>query len=211
MPDTLNLIRLLIATRNPGKMHEYQQILGNDRFALFSLDDVGFHGEVEEPHDNFHDNARAKALGYAQATSMRALADDSGLCVDALDGAPGVYSARYGGSGLDNRGRRLKLLDALRDVPDPDRTARFVCVIAVADAKTGNVLFAEGEVTGRIAHEEMEGPAGFGYDPVFIPDGYDVSFAQMPEFEKNRLSHRGRAAGAILPLLPAWIDSLHSG
>lgn len=208
MTDTFSL---LIGTRNPGKLREYRDLLAEAPVKLVGLDEAGVEGEVEEPHDTFIDNAKAKALGYAKAGGMFALADDSGLCVDALDGAPGVLSARYGGPGLDDRGRRLKLLDTLQDVPDGQRGARFVCVIAVANPETGAIITAEGEVTGHIDREERDGPAGFGYDPVFVPAGYSVSFAQMPEADKNRLSHRGRAAEALLPLLKALVHSQGGG
>lgn len=193
-------MRLLIATRNPGKLREYRDLLAAAPVELIGLDEAGVTFDADEPHATFYENAVAKARTYAEAAGMIALADDSGLCVDALDGAPGVYSARYGGPGLDDGGRRRKLLAALAEVPDDQRGAEFVCIIAVVDpANAGGIITAEGKVRGSIAHTEMDGPAGFGYDSVFVPEGESRSFAQMDEADKHRLSHRGRAAVAILP------------
>jgi len=121
--------------------------------------------------------------------------------VDVLDGAPGLYSARYAGAGATDADRRQKLLNELKEVPDDKRTARFECVIALANPQTGEVTTVSGTCEGVIAHQESGGEHGFGYDPIFIPDGYDVTFADIGGAEKNRISHRGRAAAQLLPVL----------
>lgn len=194
---------LLIGTHNAGKFREVSQIVGGVAgVRLISLADLGLHLEVEEPFATFEENAAHKARRYAQATGMPAIADDSGLAVDALDGRPGVYSARYAEGGDDARYR--KLLDELIDVPDAERTARFVCVAALAGAPTpDSITTARGEVEGVIAREPQIGAHGFGYDPVFIPQGYRQSFDTMPNDEKHPISHRGRAFAALLPAILA--------
>jgi XTP/dITP diphosphohydrolase len=198
--------RLLIGTQNPGKIREYQELLEGLPLAIVGLGEVqlGDH-EVEETGATFTENAQLKASAYARASGLMALSDDSGLSIDALDGRPGLYSARYGGPGLDERGRRLKVLDEMRGIAD--RGAQFECVIAVFDPARDQLLLAEGICRGQIAPEELDGPNGFGYDPIFIPDGYDTSFARLPKDLKNTLSHRGRALAALLPMLTAYLDA----
>jgi XTP/dITP diphosphohydrolase len=193
---------LLIATGNPGKFREYQVMLKDLPFRLLSLRDVGLEDMVvEENGETFTENARIKATAYARASGKHVLADDSGLCVNALDGAPGVRSARYGGDGLDDAGRRHKLLQAMAAVPDEQRRAYFQCVIALADPQTLDCQFAEGACNGMIRHVDADGPEGFGYDAIFQPEGHDVTFAQMSKETKNRLSHRGRAVEHMVPIL----------
>lgn len=201
-------MKLLIATQNKGKQAEFRALLGEFQLPLTPLtpDEVGLGAfDVEETGDTLPANAALKALAFAGASGLHALADDSGLMVDALDGAPGVYSARYGGPGLDAAGRRRRLLDALRDVPEAARTARFECVIALANPATQTQVYEVGVCPGRIALAESAGRGGFGYDPVFIPDGYTQTFADLDESIKNRISHRGRALTAMLPHLTALI------
>ncbi len=190
---------ILIATSNPGKLREYGALLAEIPARLVSTKEVGLDGlDVEEPYDTYEANARHKAEVYAKASGLLSLADDSGLSVDALGGRPGVYSARYAPTESE---RNQKLLGELALVPEAQRTARFICVIAVADPRTGQVETGYGAVEGRIAHAPGEVIYGFGYDPIFIPDGYDKVFSALGRDEKNALSHRGRAAQAILPAL----------
>lgn len=191
---------LLISTSNPGKLREYAILLADLGVNLLSPRDVGLADlDVEEPFETFAENAVHKARAYASASGMIALADDSGLEVDALGGRPGVYSARYGGP--TDRDRYMKLLGEIEVVPDGERTARFVCVAAAADPRRDIVETAAGYVEGVIAHAPGENLNGFGYDAVFIPDGYDRVFSALPMDEKNGISHRGRAVQALIPAL----------
>ncbi len=191
---------LLIGTSNPGKLREYEELLAGLPLRLMSLKDVGLDTmEVAEDADTLEANASLKALAYARASRLLTLADDTGLFVDALGGAPGVYPARYGGPGLTMAQRRHRLLGELTGVPDAQRTARFVCVIALGVGD--EVTQVRGVCEGRIAPVDDEGGEGFGYDAIFIPQGYTVSWSHVPMAEKNRISHRGQAAQAILPTL----------
>lgn len=191
---------LLIATSNPGKIREYQTLLAELSHNLVSLKDVGLADmEVEEDGGSLEANASLKAKAYAQASGLPALADDTGLYIDALNGDPGIYPARYGGPGLTMAQRRQKVLAELGDTPDEQRSARFVCVIALA---YGDQLeLVRGVAEGKIAWEEDEGPEGFGHDPIFISQGYDVTWGHVPMEEKNRISHRGQAARQMIPIL----------
>jgi XTP/dITP diphosphohydrolase len=190
-------MRLLIATRNPGKVQEFRYLLAPLKALLRFPSDLNLHLEVPEDGVTYVGNARQKALAYARAAGMTTLADDSGLEVDALDGAPGVHSARYA-PGRDSD-RVDVLLAQLRHVPWEQRTARFRCVIVVALA-SGDFHSAEGICEGRIALEPA-GQGGFGYDPVFYLPDYDCTMAQLPQEEKNRISHRARAVEAAIPML----------
>jgi XTP/dITP diphosphohydrolase len=195
-------MQIIIGTNNSGKLREYGVLLAGMSVELLSPHEAGLADfDVDETGDSFQQNAELKARAYARAGGQFALADDSGLCVDALDGAPGVYSARYGAAGLDDAGRRRKLLADLAGVPDEDRTARFECVIALAEPHTGRCIVAQGICPGRIARVDSDGPQGFGYDAVFIPDGHERTFAELPAEEKNRISHRGAAVRHLLPIL----------
>jgi XTP/dITP diphosphohydrolase len=189
---------LLIGTHNPGKLREYRALLAEAPVRVVGLDEIGLREfEVEETGETFGENAARKALAYARASGLFALADDTGLLVDALGGRPGLHSARYGPPELDDRGRRQLLLSELESVPDEARTARFVCVIAVANPQTMTIVTANGACEGRIAHEEQDGEEGFGYDAVFIPNGYTIPWSRVTRDEKNRISHRGEAARLI--------------
>lgn len=191
-------MRLLIATHNAGKLREYAQLLAGFGAEVVNLHDIGLsHLDVDETGDTFKANALLKATTYARASGTMTIADDSGLAVDALGGAPGVYSARYGGEGLDDVGRRAHLLAQLVGVPDEARTARFVCVIALYNPLTGAFATCEGVCEGRILHQDSAGAGGFGYDKLFVPDGYTQSFAEMPAEQKNAISHRGRAMQGV--------------
>jgi XTP/dITP diphosphohydrolase len=199
--------KLLIATRNLGKVREYRQILTGLPLEVTYLDEEGIPLEVEEGGTSFAENARHKALSYADASAMWTWADDSGLEVDALGGAPGVYSARYVGPDASDADRRRVLLNALAGVPWERRTARFRCVVAIAKpGAEAEVYTAEGTCEGVIAFGSA-GNNGFGYDPVFYLPDLGVTMAQLPSEEKNRISHRGLAARAAEQLLESLLRS----
>ena len=204
-------MQLLVATRNAGKMREYRELLANHASRLISLDDLGIPDEVEETGDSFRSNAILKASSYARLSGCLTLSDDSGLEVDALQRAPGIYSARYGGDACDSDEDRVQLLlENLHRVPWELRTARFCCVTAIAappgftltgDTETGRFVVSGdiraatvvGSVAGVIQYEP-KGDHGFGYDPVFYLPSYAQTIAQLPLSEKNRISHRADAA-----------------
>ncbi len=183
---------LLLGTRNPGKIHELKLILGDLNFELHSLQEFEGVEVPEESEETYAGNAILKAQFYARATGMTALADDSGLEVEALGGAPGVLSARYAGDGATDADRRELLLKEITRTGSENRVARFVCAIAVA-AADGDVLnVSEGICSGSITFAPR-GESGFGYDPLFVPDGYTQTFAELSDEIKNHLSHRARA------------------
>jgi len=183
---------LLLGTYNTGKLREIQTILVDIPWRIRSLREFEDIGVATESGDTYAANAIAKAQFYARATGLCALADDSGLEVEALGGAPGVFSARYAGAGASDADRRKLLLSELADVAGEERKARFVCVVAVA-APDGSMLNAsEGVCHGTIAFEPR-GEGGFGYDPLFVPDGFEQTFAELADSIKNRISHRARA------------------
>lgn len=185
---------LLAATGNRHKLIELRAILQPHGIEVLGADDVGGIPAVEEDGKTFVANASKKAAVVAAATGRNVLADDSGLEVLALNGEPGVYSARYAGESSDDQANVAKLLDRLGD--GTDRRARFVCVIAIA-SPAGVVGTAAGEVRGRIL-DAPRGAGGFGYDPVFVPDGFEQTFAELPAETKNRLSHRADALRTML-------------
>jgi XTP/dITP diphosphohydrolase len=199
--------QIVIATGNPGKLREIAQVLAGLPVDILGLKDIGDITEPEETGETFAQNARDKALYYAQATGRWCLADDSGLQVDALDGAPGVHSARYSSDivapGSDRSvidlANNSKLLEAIKDIPDHDRTARFVCSLALASP--GEILIeTSGAFEGVIAHDRA-GDNGFGYDPLFYVPDHNCTAAQLPSEEKNRISHRGQAVRRFAQLL----------
>jgi XTP/dITP diphosphohydrolase len=196
--------QLLIATTNPGKLIEYQELLDNLPFTLTDLRGVGIDVDVPETGSTFEANARLKALAYAQMSGMLTLADDSGLEVMALGGDPGVLSARYGGPGLDDNDRTQLVLHKLQGVPFHERMARFVCVIAVAEPD-GRCETAYGHV-GGVIDSAPKGTNGFGYDPIFYLLDRGVTMAELPRREKNHISHRAQAAQGIRPILLHWCD-----
>jgi len=201
-------MKILIATTNPGKMKELSAMLDAD-VEWLSLADFPNINEVEEDGKTFAENARKKALGYAKQTGLWTIADDSGLMVDALDGAPGVNSARFSGAKEKNREmldhkNMAKLLDLLKDVPDKKRTARFVCSICLATPEKV-LIETQGLLEGVIGRVQ-KGSNGFGYDPLFVVPASSKTVAQLSNEEKNQISHRANAIrnfnNLLAPLLP---------
>lgn len=197
---------ILIATQNRGKLREFKNMLSMLPMRLLSLSDFPDVVEVDEVGVSFAENAVLKAQGYAAQTGLVALADDSGLEVSALGGAPGVYSARYAGSMASDELRVEKLLKELSLTEDTERRARFVCVIAIFDQLTGKTVTFDGICEGHIAHEP-HGENGFGYDPVFVPDGYIDSFAALSTDIKQQISHRSRALKAATVYLDQLVSN----
>lgn len=191
--------RVVIATGNPGKVREIADILADRDLVLCGLEGLAPVDFPEEGGD-YAQNAVAKARAAAARLGDWALADDSGLEVEALGGAPGAYSARFGGEGLDDAGRCRHLLRELAARPGASRRARFVCHVALA-APDGAATTARGECAGSLL-EAARGRGGFGYDPIFQPDGYDRSLAELSQETKNEISHRARALRALFAFTP---------
>jgi XTP/dITP diphosphohydrolase len=206
MSEQPQRLKLLVATHNPGKVREYRALLTDMPLEVTYLDEQGITTDVEETGDTFEANAVLKATTYAAMSGLLTWADDSGLEVDALNGAPGVYSARFGGPGLDDVGRYQLLLQKLRDIPPQQWTARFRCVVAIA-SPNGGVWTVSGSVEGRIV-DSPRGSNGFGYDPVFYMEPYGGTMAELPPDVKNRVSHRAKAAAAAKELLRHRLDAL---
>src|ERR1044072_6341552 len=183
---------LLLGTRNPGKVREIEGILANSGWFFSSLQAFPDVDTPAESGATYADNAILKARYYALATGMCVLADDSGLEVEALAGAPGVYSARYAGENASDGDRRALLLSELAKIPNANRRARFVPVVAICDAKGSVLNVSEGICEGTIIFSPR-GDGGFGYAPLFVPDGYAQTFAELSDDVKNRISHRARA------------------
>jgi len=196
-------LELVLASNNQGKLREIGQMLEPMGIAVKTAALAGFTEEVEETGDTFEANARLKACTVAQALSLPTLADDSGLTVEALDGAPGVYSARYAGPNASDADRSAKLLRELEKVPPEKRGAAFVCVMACC-LPSGKVLVTEGRLEGRIALEPA-GNNGFGYDPVFELPERSCTLAQLAAEEKNAISHRGRALRKLVQNLEHFL------
>jgi XTP/dITP diphosphohydrolase len=191
--------KLLLATRNPGKAREFSLLLKHAPFELTTLDAEGIQEDVSESGKTLQENARLKAIGYAVDERFLVMADDSGLEVDALGGAPGPLSARFGGKGASDRDRVNLLLSRLQGVPWEKRSARFRCVIAIA--AEGKVIgLCEGVCEGIISFE-AEGEQGFGYDPIFYMPELDKTMAELTMEEKNQVSHRARAAEKAVQVL----------
>jgi XTP/dITP diphosphohydrolase len=194
-------MRILIATMNAGKLREYERLLADvPGLELETMASLSEPVEVVEDCDTFVGNARKKATEVAAAAGVPCLSDDSGLEVDALGGGPGVHSARYSGEGATDASNNAKLLEELSDVADDARTARFQCAIVVVDADGRELAVAEGACEGRIGRE-LRGAHGFGYDPLFVPDGYTETMAELGPDTKNEISHRAKAAAKLVPLL----------
>ena len=197
-------IDCVVATRNRGKLREIVPLLAGLPFTLHTIDDLAPDAELREDGDTFEANALAKARQAARATGLPAIADDSGLEVEALSGAPGVHSARYAGLPSDDARNNAKLLEALRDVPAPRRAARFRCVAVFVDPARGIELVRAGECSGEILNAPR-GDLGFGYDPLFVVPALGRTMAELPLDEKNRLSHRAAAFRALADALRAAI------
>lgn len=187
--------KLVIATRNQGKLREFRDLLPG--WNLLSLEDIGFDAEIEEPFDTFRENAAQKAQVVFDYIRKPVLAEDSGLSVAALNGAPGVFSARYAGEPCDDQRNLDKLLEEMSD--KSDRSAWYTAVACLCRGKN-DLHFFEGFCHGRLS-EAPRGTGGFGYDPVFIPQDYDQTFGELPPGVKLRLSHRGQAIRALVDFL----------
>ena len=195
-------MKLVLASSNHGKLQELRELLEGHGIELLAQSELGVE-DAEETGTTFVENALLKARHATRITGLPALADDSGICVDALQGAPGLYSARYAGE-HGNAARNIdKLLDALKDVPDASRTAHFYCVLVLLrHADDPQPLIVEGEWRGRIL-DAARGQGGHGYDPVFLDPDFGLAAAEMDPVLKNRLSHRGKALAALKQRLPA--------
>ena len=204
-------MKLVLASGNAGKLAELRELLAGSGIELFAQSELGI-GDVEETGLTFVENAILKARHAGRASGMAALADDSGLCVDVLDGAPGLYSARYAGVHGDNAGNNAKLLRELEGVPDSKRGAHFTCVLALLhNADDPDPIIATGRWHGRVLHAPR-GKHGFGYDPVFLPhDGGGLGSAELDPALKNRISHRGLALAVLRELLGTGGGGLGAG
>ena len=197
---------LVLATRNKGKIEEVQRLISEHapHIRLRSVAEFGV-DDVEETGLTFEENALLKASTIARLTGLPALADDSGIAIDALGGAPGVYSARWSGVHGDDGANIAKVLEELADVPESDRGAQFVCVIALA-MPDGRHVTVRGEVEGRVRTAPV-GEYGFGYDPIFQPAGFQITTAQMDPKTKDSISHRGKALREIAPKIAPFIGA----
>ncbi len=192
--------QILIATKNAGKIRELENLLAPLRIKLHGLNEFENICEPEETGATFAENAALKAVYYARTTKLASLADDSGLEVAVLDNAPGIFSARYAGENASDADKISKLLNEMKNIDDDKRAARFVCAMALTN-NDGKVIFqAEGICRGKIAIAEC-GENGFGYDPVFIPEGFDKTFGELSGDIKSNLSHRAQAIGKIIRFL----------
>jgi XTP/dITP diphosphohydrolase len=201
--------QLLLATRNKGKVIEFQRILeaiAPGEIELISLDSFPNLGDVEETGESFEENALLKATQMCKESGLAAIADDSGICIDALGGAPGIYSARWAGDHGNDHANNEKVLSQLKDVPAGARGAHFRCVAALA-LPDGRTHTQEGRFEGEILNSPM-GENGFGYDPIFKPSGFEISSAQMSPEQKDSLSHRGKALRALAPHAIELLNSL---
>jgi XTP/dITP diphosphohydrolase len=192
-------MKLLVATKNKGKLREISSLFATQGIEVVGLESLENAPDVVEDGDSFAANARKKALEIASLANCLTLADDSGLVVPCLDGAPGIFSARYAGDDATDRQNNLKLLKELTSVPQDSRQAYFCCVIALADPQ-GRCHTFEGRLNGLLL-DELRGDQGFGYDPLFLVPEYGKTLAELPLGVKNRISHRGMALNQLLPVL----------
>jgi len=197
-------MQIVIATKNEGKIREIERILELENVEFLTFGDFKDWPQVEESGSAFKENAILKAQAVSSFTGLPVLADDSGLEVDVLGGEPGVMSARYAGPHCLTADNNAKLLEKLEGIHSPKRTARFRCVAAFA-GYNGILLLAEGNCSGHIALEPR-GSGGFGYDPLFIPNGYAKTIAELSAEEKNKISHRGKAFRALKKQLEKWLQ-----
>lgn len=192
-------MKILLATQNEGKVRELEELLADEDIKVISLKDIPDWEEVEETGSTFTENAALKARVGAQKSGLISLADDSGLEVDALSGAPGVYSARFAGEPKDDERNIDKLLTLLENVPEEDRIARFRCALVVATPH-GEEYCTEGTVEGKILRQRR-GKGGFGYDPIFFVPDFGRTMAELSLAQKNKLSHRAQAFSKAIPIL----------
>ena len=190
------MTELIFATKNINKSSELKEILHGTNYKVLDLNDLGFNVEIDESGSTIHDNAKIKAFYLYEKTQKPSLSEDTGLEVDELEGEPGVYSARYAGLQRSDADNVNKLLEKMKQVSD--RSAQFRTVIALATSE--NVFYFEGIVRGKIAESPM-GHGGFGYDPVFIPEGYDKTFGELSKEIKNKISHRAKAVEKLIEFL----------
>lgn len=202
----IKLFEILIASQNQGKIAEFKALFAPLNIEVKSLSDFPELEDVEETGTTFEENARLKAETIAKITNTVVLADDSGLCVDALDGAPGIYSARYAGEPTDSTKNNQKLLAEMVDITD--RQAHFVCCLVVAHPKMSS-LVVEGKAYGEIL-TTLSGEKGFGYDPLFYVESEGQTFAQISKERKNQISHRANALQQLLTQLPLWLEELNA-
>lgn len=193
-------LKILIATTNDGKVSEFRELLSGLDIEIKSLKDLTPIAEIEETGKTFAANAKLKAKYYAKEAGIWALADDSGLEVEALGNAPGIFSARYAGENATDQGNINKLTRELEIASSPSRTARFVCEMAISNPKGKIVASSKGICRGRIT-KTQRGNNGFGYDPIFIPDEYTKTFGELPSYVKQEISHRSNAAKKIIEYL----------
>ena len=201
--------KLLLATRNKGKIEEFRRILEDiaaGEIELVGLEQFPDLHDVDETGATFEENALLKAREMSAATGIPAIADDSGLCVDFLNGDPGIFSARWAGKHGDDKANTSKVLESLIGVPDDKRSAHFTCVAALA-LPDGRTHVEEARFNGWILHTPV-GDQGFGYDPIFRPEGYEISSAQMSAEEKDAISHRGKSLRAIAPHVITLLNTL---
>lgn len=190
-------MKVIAATGNKNKLKEFQEILNPFNIEITTFEKEGYNPiEVVEDGTTFEENSYKKAREIMEATGMAAIADDSGLEVDALLGAPGVYSARFAGENAGDRDNNLKLIELLKEIPEKDRSAQFHCVITLI-FPDGERIVAEGIVSGHMI-TEPRGDKGFGYDPLFVPEGCESTFGELESEEKNRISHRGKALRQLM-------------
>ena len=200
-------IDVVIATRNTGKMNEMRKMLFNTSFSAFSLDEVSVLEEVEETGTSFEENAMLKAKTYGKLSGKLTIADDSGIEVDALGGAPGIYSARYGGDGKDDQDRNKLLLENVEGIPEHQLTARFRCVVALWNPIDNTIVTFDGKIEGKITRN-VRGENGFGYDPLFFFPEKNKTLAELTLIEKEKVSHRGEAMRKALAYMETNVLSL---
>ena len=197
-------LKLILATSNKDKAREIAEILSDTPFVVTTMKEEGYDPDIVEDGKTFEANALIKARAvHALAEGAYVMADDSGLCIDALDGAPGIYSARFCGEDSTYPEKFAKIFEMLKDVPEEKRTAKFVCSIAVV-RPDGSEFTVRGEVCG-VLHEKPEGDGGFGYDPIFYVPEFGMTTAQMTKEQKNSISHRGKASRAMADILRSEI------
>lgn len=192
---------IVAATTNKGKISEIKAIMKEFGIEVISRGEAGVPKDLDIPEtgDTFEENSMIKAKAIMELIGKTSIADDSGLCVDFLDGAPGVYSSRFAGEEGNDDANNAKLLSMMKDVSDEFRTARFISVVTMVDTE-GNIIVGKGKVEGRLTRE-LKGSNGFGYDPMFMPEGFGETFGELPMPIKNKLSHRANALGELRQIL----------